>query len=53
MTDFWNKHFYHYLEMAFRTDRCEIVTKSDSYWKNTGECGDTIEIFLTMNNDRI
>ncbi len=53
MNDFWNKHSGNYLEMAFRTDRCEIVTNPDGYGKNTGECGDTIEIFLTVNNDRI
>ncbi len=53
MNDFWNKHSEHYLEMAFRTDRCEIITKPDGYGKNTGECGDTIEIFLTVANDRI
>jgi len=53
MDDFWNKHSEHYLEMAFRTDRCEIITKPDGYGKNTGECGDTIEIFLTVANDRI
>ncbi|MBC2717359.1 MAG: iron-sulfur cluster assembly scaffold protein [Desulfobacteraceae bacterium] len=53
MDDFWNKHSQHYLEMAFQTDRCEIVTNADGYGKNTGECGDTIEIFLTINNNRI
>jgi nitrogen fixation NifU-like protein len=53
MNDFWNKHSAHYLEMAFRTDRCEIITKPDGYGKNTGECGDTIEFFLTVANDRI
>jgi len=53
MNDFWNKHSEHYLEMAFRTDRCEIVTNPDGYGKNTGDCGDTIEIFLTVANGRI
>lgn len=53
MDDFWNKHSDHYLDMAFRTERCEIVTNPDGYGKNTGECGDTIEMFLTVNNDLI
>ena len=53
MNDFWNNHSTHYLEMAFRTDRCEIDANPDGYGKNTGECGDTIEIFLTIANDRI
>lgn len=53
MNDFWNNHSDRYLEMAFATDRCEIVTNPDGYGKNTGECGDTIEMFLTVRNDRI
>ena len=53
MNDFWNKHSEHYLEMAFRTDRCEIITNPDGYGKNTGECGDTIEMFLTVVSERI
>ncbi|MCD6586738.1 MAG: iron-sulfur cluster assembly scaffold protein [Desulfobacteraceae bacterium] len=53
MNDFWNKHSAHYLEMAFRTDRFESITNPDGYGKNTGECGDTIEMFLTLRNERI
>jgi nitrogen fixation NifU-like protein len=53
MNDFWNKHSDHYLEMAFRTDRSESITNPDGYGKNTGECGDTIEMFLTVRNNRI
>jgi nitrogen fixation NifU-like protein len=53
MNDFWDRHSDQYLEMAFRTDRCEIITTPDGYGKNTGDCGDTIEIFLTLRNDRI
>lgn len=51
--DFWNRHSDHYLEMAFRTDRCEIIENPDGYGKNTGDCGDTVEIFLTVEKDRI
>jgi len=51
--NFWNDHSSHYLEMAFRTDKCEIIATADAYGKNTGECGDTIEMFLTIVNDRI
>jgi nitrogen fixation NifU-like protein len=53
MSDFWDKHSDRYLEMAFRTDRCEIISQPDGYGKNTGECGDTIEMFLTLDTDRI
>lgn len=51
--DFWNRHSDHYLEMAFRTDRMEVVQKPDGYGRNTGDCGDTVEIFLTVENERI
>ena len=50
---FWQDHSDHFLEMAFRTDKCEIASHPDGYGKNTGECGDTIEMFLTIINDRI
>ena len=53
MKDFWNKHSTNYLEMAFRTDRCEVLTRPDGYGKNKGECGDTIEMFLTIKQDHI
>ena len=51
--DFWQDHSMRYLEMAFRTDRCERVHHPDGYGKNKGVCGDTIEMFLTVKNDRI
>jgi nitrogen fixation protein NifU and related proteins len=52
-SDFWNRHSNHFLEMAFRTDRCEVIEKPAGYGKNTGDCGDTVEIFLTVEKDRI
>lgn len=48
--DFWQDHSLHYLEMALRTDRREIIKDHnaydayDAYGKRTGECGDTVEI---------
>jgi nitrogen fixation NifU-like protein len=50
MNDFWNRHSDQYLEMAFRADRCETVAHPDGHGKNTGDCGDTIEMFLTLDN---
>ena len=50
---FWQDHSDHFLEMAFRTDKCEIASHPDGYGKNTGECGDTIEMFLTIIDNRI
>ncbi len=51
--DFWNDHSPKFLEMAFRTDKCEIVENPDGYGKNTGDCGDTVEFFITLNDNRI
>ena len=39
--------------MAFRHDRRKRVTNPDGYGKRTGECGDTVEIFLTMESEHI
>jgi nitrogen fixation NifU-like protein len=46
--DFWRDHSLHYLEMAFRHDRRERLQNPDGYGKRTGECGDTVEIFLRI-----
>ena len=46
--DFWKDHSLHYLEMAFRTDKREIIKNPDGYGKITGTCGDTVAIFLTV-----
>jgi len=51
--DFWQDHSLSYLEMAFRNDRREIIERPDAYGKRTGECGDTVEIFLIFRGDRI
>lgn len=46
-------HSERFLEMAFRTDRDERIRHPDAYAKNTGDCGDSIEIFLTIHNNKI
>ena len=51
--DFWRDHSLHYLEMAFRYDRRERLQKPDGYGKRTGECGDTVEMFLGIKDSRI
>ncbi|MBW2179710.1 MAG: iron-sulfur cluster assembly scaffold protein [Deltaproteobacteria bacterium] len=53
ISDFWQDHSRHYLEMAFSVDRREVVTSPDAYGKKTGDCGDTIEFFLAVNGDTI
>jgi nitrogen fixation NifU-like protein len=52
-SDFWQSHSLKYLEMAFRTDRCEMPASPDGYGKKTGDCGDTTEIFLKTRGETI
>lgn len=51
--DFWGDHSRRYLEMAFMMDRFERLEHPDGYGRNTGDCGDTVEFFLTIKNDRL
>lgn len=51
--DFWNDHSANYLEMALSSERREVVQNPDGYGKRKGECGDTVEMFLIIENDRI
>ncbi len=46
-------HSRHYIEMAFNTDNKKRLDNPDGYGKRTGECGDTIEFFLTVTHDYI
>ena len=51
--DFWQAHSLHYLEMAFRSDRRGAIAYPDGYGKRTGVCADTVEIYLSIRNNRI
>jgi nitrogen fixation NifU-like protein len=51
--DFWQDNSINYLEMAFRHERRERVHNPDGYGKRTGECGDTVEMFLGVKGGRI
>ena len=51
--NFWQDHSDRYLEMAFRTDRRGTVEHPDGYGKSTGQCHDTVEIFVSLRGDRI
>jgi nitrogen fixation NifU-like protein len=51
--NFWQDHSSNYLEMVFRTDHTGVVERSDGHGRKTGECGDTVEMFLSIENDRI
>jgi nitrogen fixation NifU-like protein len=52
-SDFMNKHSRNFLEMALKHDVREIPKQPDGYGKQTGVCGDTVAIFLTVRNDSV
>jgi nitrogen fixation NifU-like protein len=52
-TDILQAHSLHFLEMAFRTDKRQIIKNPDGYGKRTHVCGDAIEIFLIIKDNRI
>jgi nitrogen fixation NifU-like protein len=52
-SDFWQDHSLTFLEMAFRSDRRERPDQPDGYGKKTGDCGDTVEFFITLDGDTI
>ncbi len=52
-SDFWQKHSLEYLEMAFSYNNRERYANPDGYGKNTGDCGDTVEIFLMIEGNAI
>ena len=43
----------HYYKTALDAKRRKRIKDSDGYGKKTGECGDTIEIFLMADNEHI
>lgn len=51
--DFFKDHADNYLEMALDNRRQEVVTGPDGYGKMRRDCGDTLEMFLFVENDRI
>jgi nitrogen fixation protein NifU and related proteins len=48
--EFWQKHSTAFLEMAFNAHHRERISHPDGYGKNTGDCGDTVEVFLVVEN---
>ena len=51
--DFFQDHSRNYLEMALRHDRHQRMEKPDGFGERTGDCGDRVEMYLNMENDRI
>lgn len=48
--DFWQDHSDTFLTMAYLYDRQEVIDKPDGYGSKTGDCGDTITIYLQIQN---
>jgi nitrogen fixation NifU-like protein len=51
--DFWQDHSIKYLEMALKTDRMEPLENPDGEGRHTGECGDTVTMFLKLRGTAI
>ncbi len=51
--DIWQSHSMKFLEMAFRADRQESLYNADGRGKKASACGDAIEFFLIIKDDRI
>ena len=51
--NFFQDHSLKYLEMALRTDRQAKIAMPDGYGNRTGDCGDTVEFFLSVRDDVI
>ncbi len=47
------EHSAHFIDMASRTDRLGILERPDGYGKRVGDCGDTIELYLSIHGGRI
>jgi len=52
-SNLWGESSVHYLEMVTRTDNRRIIKYPDGYGKRTGVCGDTVEMFLIIQKNRI
>ena len=52
-SDFLRDHSLKYIEMALSTDNIERIQTPDGYGKRIGDCGDTIEYFLTCDKGRL
>jgi nitrogen fixation NifU-like protein len=51
--DFWQDHSIKYLEMALKSDRMEPLENPDGEGRHTGDCGDTVAMFLKLRGKTI
>ncbi len=49
--DFWNRHSLKFLEMAYKTDHIERIATPHGYGTRTGECGDSVEFFVMVDDE--
>ena len=47
------RHSSRYQKMAFSTVRRKKIKKPDGYGRNSGQCGDTVEIFISVEQDTL
>jgi nitrogen fixation NifU-like protein len=50
--EYFEKHSPEFIEMASNYDRMERLENPDGYGKRTGDCGDTVELFLTVDVEK-
>ncbi len=48
--DFWQDHSQTYLIMANSWEKKKAVVRPAGYGAKTGDCGDTVEVYLTVTN---
>ena len=51
--EFWRRHSVNFIEMALGEDKREKLLQADGYGKCSRQCGDTLEIYLTLRKDLI
>lgn len=49
----FEEHSLHFQEMVSRTARYGILEKPDGYGKRVGDCGDTIEMFISVRGGQL
>ncbi|MCP3873421.1 MAG: iron-sulfur cluster assembly scaffold protein [Desulfobacteraceae bacterium] len=47
----FKNHSLNFIEMALRTDKIERIENPDGYGKRIGECGDSVEFFLSCHQN--
>jgi nitrogen fixation NifU-like protein len=51
--NFWQDHSLQYLENAFQYTHQGRLSMPDGYGRRTGDCGDTVEFYLSVSENRI